>query len=157
MMLEEKHSFGEALQERIETVAALNKNSSRHAANDLPVNVSMHVRVKPEQPNVSLWNLDLVCERLAGSDVKKHIVAVVQRRNSQAVKMRDTAQSKSEPRAVDYFVGFCGAGELTRTTVPVTSESDAIAISLMATADAEVPISLMSTTNFPRATSLSAL
>src|SRR6266545_647541 len=88
MVFEEKHSFGEAFQEWIETVAALNKNSSGHPAEDLPVNISMHVRVKPEQPNVSLGNLYLIRECLSGSDVKEHVVTVVQRRNVQAVEMQ---------------------------------------------------------------------
>jgi hypothetical protein len=88
MMLEEKDSFGQTFQERIETVAALNKNSPRHATDDLPVNVSMCVWVIPKQTDVSLGDLYLIRECLFGSDVKEHIVTVVQRRNIQTVKMQ---------------------------------------------------------------------
>src|SRR6266566_777314 len=45
MILEEKDSFGQTFQERIKTVAALNKNSSGHASNDLSVDVSVRVRM----------------------------------------------------------------------------------------------------------------
>src|SRR5439155_21152287 len=45
-------------------------------------------RVIPEQSNVSLGNLYLIRECLFGSDVKEHIVTVVQRRNVQAVEMQ---------------------------------------------------------------------
>ena len=45
--------------------------------------------------------------------------------------LRATRHNPTLSRAsVGYLVGFCGAGELTRTTVPVTSESDGLTITL---------------------------
>ena len=87
MMLEEKDSFCQTLHEWIKALAAFNKNSSRHVADDLSVNVSMSVRMIPEQSDVPLGDFYLVRERIPGSNVQKYIVAIVQRRNAQSMKM----------------------------------------------------------------------
>src|SRR4029453_12279469 len=88
MMFEEKDSFGEAFQKWIEAIAALNKNSSGQAGDDLSVDVSVRVRMIPKQPDVFLWDFYLIREGLVRCDVNEHIVAVVQWRNAQTMKMQ---------------------------------------------------------------------
>ena len=88
MMLEEKGPFGQTFQEWIETVAAFNKNSTGHAADDLLVDLSVRVGMVPEKADMLLWDFYLIHESLAGRDVEEDVVAIVQRGEPETVKVQ---------------------------------------------------------------------
>jgi hypothetical protein len=59
MVLQEQHFFRKLFQKRVKPVAPFDNNPAGQPAYDLPVYISVQVRVKPEQPDVLLGILIL--------------------------------------------------------------------------------------------------
>jgi hypothetical protein len=69
MVFKEKDPLREIFEEWIKSLAAIDYDTSRHAANDLLIHIPVYVRMEPEETNVLFWDLDLIREGFSGPNM----------------------------------------------------------------------------------------